>query len=80
MFKKHALAKAQGPPAAPAFAGAASRRQIGLLSCSRTHLYAPRAKSPAALPEERRVLARPGWVGETVVFLNIPSGYWSSVE
>ncbi len=37
----------------------------GLLSCSRTHLYAPRAKSPAALPEERHVLACTGRAGET---------------
>ena len=29
------------------------------------HVYAPLAKSPLALPEERCVLAGPGWAGET---------------
>ena len=53
---------------------------LGLLSCSRTHLYASRAKSPAALPEKRRVLARPGWAGETAALLNIPCCFWSSME
>ncbi len=38
---------------------------LGLLWCSHTHLCAPRAKSPAALPEERCVFAHLGWVGET---------------
>ncbi|MEE9232802.1 MAG: hypothetical protein V3U07_05060, partial [Nitrospirales bacterium] len=67
-----------------AFAGAASRRQVDLLSCSRTHLYAPRAQSPAALPEERHVLARTGWASETArlfehsLLLLIIYGKWQS--
>ena len=31
-------------------------------------VYAPRAKGPAALPVERRVLARRGWAGEMTGF------------
>jgi len=37
---------------------------LTILPCSRTHLYAPRAKTPAPLPEERHVLACTGWAGE----------------
>ena len=39
---------------------------LGLLSCSRIHLYAPPAQSPAVLPEEKHVLACTGWAGETI--------------
>ncbi|MEE9233712.1 MAG: hypothetical protein V3U07_09650 [Nitrospirales bacterium] len=41
---------------------------LELLSCSCTPLYAPRAKSPAALPKERHVLACTGRAGETAGF------------
>jgi len=57
---------------------------LGLLSCSRTPLYAPRAKSPAALPEERHVLACTGWAGEIAglfehsLLLEIIDGIWQS--
>ena len=37
---------------------------LGLLSCSRSPLYAPRAQSPAAFSVERRVSARLGREGE----------------
>ncbi len=37
-------------------------------SRSRTKKYAPRVKMAAALPVERRVLARLGWVGQTCDF------------
>ena len=52
----------------PAFAGAASRRQVGLLSCSRTHLYATRTNSgrPYGMWQAIPRLARRD-------FLNIPS-------
>ncbi|MEE9232094.1 MAG: hypothetical protein V3U07_01425, partial [Nitrospirales bacterium] len=53
---------------------------LGLLSCSRTHLYAPRAKIRVALPEERHVLACTAWAGETAAILNILFCYWSSLE
>ncbi len=43
-------------------------------------VYVPRAKGPAALPEERHVLACTGWAGETAAFLNIPSCYWAFLE
>ena len=41
---------------------------LGPLSCSRTPLYAPPAKGPAALTVERRVLARRGWEGKKGLF------------
>ncbi len=34
--------------------------------------YAPRAKAPAALPVEGRVLARLGWAGQTTVLFEQP--------
>ncbi len=40
-------------------------RQVGLLSCSRFPMYAPRTKAAAVLPKERCVLAHAGWAGET---------------
>jgi len=49
MASAFAKAMADKPAAFPAFAEAATRRQVGPLSCSRTGLYAPRAKGPAAL-------------------------------
>ncbi|MEE9231942.1 MAG: hypothetical protein V3U07_00660 [Nitrospirales bacterium] len=58
----------------------------GLLSCSRTHLYAPRAKSPAALPEEKHVLADLGWAGDTVglfehsLVLLVIQGIWHNQQ
>ena len=53
----------------------ASRRQVAPLSYSRTAVYAPCAKRPAALPEEGRVSARRGWEGEKAAFLNILIGF-----
>ena len=37
--------------------------------------YAPRAKAPAALPVEGRVLARLGWAGQTTDLLEQPPFY-----
>ncbi len=36
-------------------------------------VYAPGIKAPAALPEERCVLAQPGWAGETAGLFEQPS-------
>ena len=53
VLEKHALAKAQGPPATfPAFAEAASRRQVAPLSGSRT---------PCTLHTPKRLW--PCWMG-----------------
>ena len=49
---------------------------LGPLSCSRTPLYAPHTKEPAALAVERRVLARRGWEGKEGGFLNILPWSW----
>ncbi len=43
----------------------ASHRHGRAFVVLRYYEYAPRAKSPAALPVERRVLARLGWAGQT---------------
>jgi hypothetical protein len=77
LLKKHALAKAKGPPAVfPAFAGptppkatkagsgfAQAGRPLAVLTYS---VYVPGTKFPAALPEKKHVLACTGWAGETV--------------
>ena len=55
MFKKHALSLAEG----------STSGVLGPLSCSRASMYAPRAKGPAALPVEGRVLPRLGCGGQT---------------
>ena len=38
--------------------------------------YAPRAKAPAALPVEGRVLARLGWAGQTTGLFEQPIGFF----
>ena len=38
--------------------------------------YAPRAKAPAALPVEGRVLARLGWAGQTTGLCEQPLGFF----
>ena len=84
LLKKHALAKAQGPPASfPAFAGAASRLRAETLHRASVQagrplivltysVYVPRANGPAVLPEEQDVLAHMGWANETAGLLNSP--------
>ena len=62
LLKKHALSLAEG----------SASGVLGPLSCSRTYEYAPRAKAPAALPVEGRVLARLGWAGQTTGFFEQP--------
>ena len=37
------------------------------------YVYAPLAKGPAALPVERRVLARRGWAGEMTGLFEHPA-------
>jgi hypothetical protein len=55
---------------------AISRRRVGLLSCSRTAVYAPGANDPEALAVERPVSAGQDWEGKKVAFLNILRGCW----
>ena len=76
MLKKSVLSLAEG----------ASSGVLGPLSDLRAHslaalrgvrahvlLYAPRAKEPAALPVEGRVLARLGWAGQTMDLFEHPT-------
>ena len=67
MLKKHALAKAQGPPGRSwSFVGFALTGLALFAPFALTYSnYAPGAKAPAALSEERHVLGCTGWAGET---------------
>jgi len=75
MFKKHALSLAEGSTSGvlgPLSTFGLTDLPLFAAFALTYSMYAPRAKGPAALPVEGRVLGRLGWAGQTTGLFEPP--------